>query len=196
MLARNSTLEANQQDDHLAALAHQIRDQHQQIRRTLGLTLGQMLDLGDLLITAQGLIQSNWKRWLRSECFLSVSTAQLYQQLSRNRHAIEAELSRVPDLTLRAARRLISKPKAATTVGRTATRASAIDIATVRLAETISRLLWQALGHLALEEEPKAIASLQGVLSKLRRKRLEFHDIAIVVQRQASARPRARRRST
>src|SRR5262249_54804932 len=123
MLRPNNTPAPHRQDD-LADLARQIRDHHRQIQRTLGLTLGQMLDTGDLLIAAQGLVQSNWKKWLRTECFLGVSTAQLYQQLARHRHAIEGELSRFRDLTLRAARRLIaaktSKPTKATTETSTA----------------------------------------------------------------------------
>src|SRR5262249_3142380 len=93
MLRPNNTPPAHGQDAR-ADLARQIRDHHRQIQRTLGLTLGQMLDTGDLLIAAQGLVQSNWKKWLRTECFLGVSTAQLYQQLARHRHAIEGELSR------------------------------------------------------------------------------------------------------
>jgi hypothetical protein len=55
---------------------------------------------------------TNWKKWLRDNCFLSVSTAQLYQQLARHRDEIEAEVERTGvELGVRAARRLISKSK-------------------------------------------------------------------------------------
>jgi hypothetical protein len=53
----------------------------------------------------------NWKEWLRENCFVSDRTAQLYQQLARHRDDIEAELQHNVELSLRAARRLISKPQ-------------------------------------------------------------------------------------
>src|SRR5262249_43418713 len=66
---------------------------------------------GDALIAAQEKVNGNWKLWLRDNCFLSVRTALVYARLARHRSAIEAELGRVGDLSLRAALRLIAKPK-------------------------------------------------------------------------------------
>jgi hypothetical protein len=67
------------------------------------------LDIGDMLIEAQGRVSSGWKRWLRENCFLSVRTAMLYMQLARHRAEIEAEIERMGELSLRAAIRLIAK---------------------------------------------------------------------------------------
>jgi hypothetical protein len=70
------------------------------------------MDAGDALIAAQSRVSTNWKRWLRDNCFLSVRTAQLYTQLARHRSEIEAEIDRIGMLGLRAACRLIAPPKA------------------------------------------------------------------------------------
>jgi len=66
------------------------------------------LDAGDALTAAKLQVpEGEWRRWLRANCFLSVRTAELYRQLAAHREQIEAELERVADLSLRAARRLI-----------------------------------------------------------------------------------------
>jgi hypothetical protein len=72
--------------------------------------LHQDLAVGDALIEAQARVSSNWKQWLRENCFLSVRTALLYQRLARHRAEIEAEIERVGELSLRAAVRLIAEP--------------------------------------------------------------------------------------
>jgi hypothetical protein len=85
---------------------------HVHAAQQAGLTvLGHLLDAGDALIEAQQHVSSGWKNWLRANCDLKVSTAQLCQQLARSREKIEAEIARKPELSLRAARRLIAKPK-------------------------------------------------------------------------------------
>jgi hypothetical protein len=100
----------NTQD--LAELARQIRQAHAAVRQASLTALDRALAAGDALITAQAKVSSkNWKTWLRENCFLGISTACLYQQLARHRTEIEAELERVPHLSLRAARLLIAKPK-------------------------------------------------------------------------------------
>jgi hypothetical protein len=63
-----------------------------------------------MLIAAQARVTTGWKRWLRENCFLSQRTALLYQQLARHRAEIEAEITRLGELSLRAARRLIAEP--------------------------------------------------------------------------------------
>jgi hypothetical protein len=101
--------ESNSDESVLEQLARQIRE-HREAARRVGLTLlGHLLDAGDALNEAQQRVSTGWKRWLRENCFLSVSTAQLYQQLARNRTEIEEKLRNDPDLSLRAARRLITK---------------------------------------------------------------------------------------
>jgi hypothetical protein len=94
----------------LEDLAHRVRMCCEAIRKA-GLTaLGHALDAGDCLNEAQARISTNWKKWLRENCFLAISTAQLYQQLARHRAEIEDEIVRFPELSLRAARRLIATP--------------------------------------------------------------------------------------
>jgi hypothetical protein len=94
----------------LEELARQIRTWVAEIRRACLTALDHALDCGDALNEAQSRVSTGWKRWLRENCLLGVSTAQLYQQLARHREEIEAETARVPDLSLRAARKLIAKP--------------------------------------------------------------------------------------
>ncbi|PWT93560.1 MAG: hypothetical protein C5B56_00555 [Proteobacteria bacterium] len=197
----NTPTASTQQDDDLSALAHRIRNEHAAAQNAMRNAVAHALNAGDALAQAKAALPGNWLGWLRANCSLSVRTAQLYVRLAQHRAEIEDKLAGAPDFSVRAAQRLIAKPKSeAATTGkrgtakssRAAKTATTADIATVRLAETISRLLWQALGHLALEQEPKAIASLRGMLSKLSKKGLEFHDLMVVIQRQASARARRR----
>jgi hypothetical protein len=99
----------------LAELARRVREAHAAVRQASRTVLDRALAAGDALITAQVKISAkNWRVWLRDNCFLGVSTAFLYQQLARHRTEIEAELERVPHLSLCGARRLIAKPKGKT----------------------------------------------------------------------------------
>jgi hypothetical protein len=100
---------ANTQD--LNELAMRIRDAHRGVQAAGGALLHQAMAAGDALIAAQQKVSSNWKPWLRENCFLSVDTALVYQRLARHREQIEAELGRVGELSLRAALRLIAEPK-------------------------------------------------------------------------------------
>jgi len=95
----------------LAELAQRVCDALHASDRDRCNALHHDLDAGDALIAAQRqVVAPGWKRWLKSNCFLSVRTAMLYMQLARHREEIEAEIGRVGDLSLRAAVRLISKP--------------------------------------------------------------------------------------
>jgi hypothetical protein len=96
----------------LEELARRIRDAHQAAQAAWCNALHHALDAGDALAEAQTRVSTGWKKWLRENCFLSVRTALLYQQLARHRAEIEAELERVGPLSLRAARRLIAEPRA------------------------------------------------------------------------------------
>jgi hypothetical protein len=95
----------------LDELAHRIRTEHQAAQAAWSNALGHVLNAGDALIEVQDRgVSTNWKCWLRDNCFLAVSTAQLYMQLARHRAEVEAEMARLPALSLRAARRLIAAP--------------------------------------------------------------------------------------
>jgi hypothetical protein len=94
----------------LDALAAAVRTALQASRQDRCNALRHDLDAGDALIEAQARVSSNWKRWLRDNCFLKVRTAMLYQQLAGHRAEIEAEIERVGELSLRAAIRLVAGP--------------------------------------------------------------------------------------
>jgi hypothetical protein len=77
------------------------------------------LDIGDALIEAQERVSTGWKRWLRTNCALSVRSAFRYAQLARHREKIEAEVQATGgaevqatggQLSMRAALRLITEP--------------------------------------------------------------------------------------
>jgi hypothetical protein len=94
----------------LDELARHVRAALQASRQERCNALHHDLAIGDMLTAAQARVATGWKRWLRENCFLSQRTALLYQQLARHRAEIEAEITRVGELSLRAARRLIAEP--------------------------------------------------------------------------------------
>lgn len=104
----------------LDELARQVRESRQAAQQAGVTVLHHILDAGDALNKAQTRVTLGWKRWLQDNCSiplaggelqpLSVRTALLYQQLAHHRGKIEAEIARVGELSLRGARRLISKP--------------------------------------------------------------------------------------
>jgi Protein of unknown function (DUF3102) len=94
----------------LNALAAKVRASVRAAQVAACNALHAALDAGDALVTAQEQVPAGeWTRWLRHNCFLSKRTALLYMQLARHRDEIEARLEEIPDLSLRAARRLIMK---------------------------------------------------------------------------------------
>jgi hypothetical protein len=104
---------AVEQASKLDALAARIRTALEAARVARSNALDRALDAGDALNMAQSCVSSGWKRWLRTNCFLSPSTALLYQQLARHRSEIEAKIEEIGELSLRAARRLVTKRKPA-----------------------------------------------------------------------------------
>jgi hypothetical protein len=98
----------------LEKLAAAVRTELEQARKAWSNALGHAMNAGDALIAVQPKVAecgNNWKRWLKESCFVAVSTAELYMQLARHRSQIEAELQHNVELSLRAARRLISKSR-------------------------------------------------------------------------------------
>jgi len=104
---------AVEQASKLDALAARIRTALEAARVARSNALDRALDAGDALNMAQSCVSSGWKRWLRTNCFLSPSTALLYQQLARHRSEIEAKIEEIGELSLRAARLLVTKRKPA-----------------------------------------------------------------------------------
>jgi hypothetical protein len=98
-------------DEDLDYLADVVRIEIEQVQVAWSNALGHAMNAGDALIAAQPKVTDvPWKKWLKENCFVAVSTAQLYMQLARHRDEIEAELQRGVELSLRGARKLISGP--------------------------------------------------------------------------------------
>jgi hypothetical protein len=94
----------------LDELADRIRERLKDAKTALANALAAALDAGDDLIAAQlRVTDTPWQRWLKDNCFLSLSSAKLYMQLARHREEIEAAIEQAGELSLRAARRLIAK---------------------------------------------------------------------------------------
>jgi hypothetical protein len=87
-----------------------LKAAHQARRNALRLEL----KAGDALIEVQERVPAGeFEWWLKHNCSLSVRTAQLYMQLARHRDVVEDAMARNGELSLRAARKLISTPKGA-----------------------------------------------------------------------------------
>jgi hypothetical protein len=99
----------------LDELARRVRDARKAAQEAGATVLHRYLDAGDALNEAQKRVTTGWKKWLKQDCSLSVRTAFLYQQLANHRAEIEvhAATEQAGDLSLRAAVRLISKPRSA-----------------------------------------------------------------------------------
>jgi hypothetical protein len=110
-VAKPFTRDEHQNELCLPDLARQIRDAHAAVHSAGAALLHHAMAAGDALLSAQAKVNGSWKLWLRDNCFLSVRTALVYVRLARHRSAIETELGRASDLSLRGALRLIAKPK-------------------------------------------------------------------------------------
>jgi hypothetical protein len=180
-------------EQELLALAETICNKCKAVAETARVTLRAALAAGAALNQAKALVPlGGWKRWLKDNCFMSVRTAQLYQQLADHRDEIEAEESRVPDLSLCAARRLIAKPKseAHTTTDTAATTDTAspadtaantaTNSAAMKFSKTLTKALQTALSLQRSEESP--VPALIGILSKLQARKLDIYDVEIFVR--------------
>jgi hypothetical protein len=94
----------------LEQLARRIRESRQAAQQAGAALLHHCLDAGDALNEAQERVSTGWKRWLKENCFLSVRTALVYQQLANHRDEIEAAIAQAGELSLRGALRLIATP--------------------------------------------------------------------------------------
>ena len=105
----------------LPALAEAIKAAHQTVLRageSVIRATGDMLEsarvAGEKLIVAKSAIdRGEWLSWLGRECSLSAREAQRYMFIARNWAALEANTTRVSDLSLRGAIKLIQDLQAA-----------------------------------------------------------------------------------
>jgi hypothetical protein len=94
-------------------LAEQIRTGQEKIGQHIRNALRIAFSVGNALLQARAQVAlGQWAKWLKANCFMSQRTADLYMQVAQHRDALEAR-AEIPTLSLRAAARLIAKPKAA-----------------------------------------------------------------------------------
>jgi hypothetical protein len=202
MLAPNTTPPSVEQD--CIELAKRIRSEHKAAQTAMCHAVAHALKVGDLLIQAKAAVPSGtWHRWLRTHCELSKRTALRYVQLAQHRAEIEHKIAGEQHLSVRAAQRLISKPKSETTSPGNHTdyekrieredQNQAQATAAAKLADTLTKALRHALSLQQSEKSPTN--ALNGLLAKLGSNKLDLHDIEIVIRQRPSARPRGRRRA-
>jgi hypothetical protein len=98
----------------LDALVKNIHGDMLLLKETMGSAARLALNIGGGLREAQKQVDlGKWERWLEDNFALSKRSAQRFMQLAEHRAEVEAELAASPDLSLRAAVRLITvtKPK-------------------------------------------------------------------------------------
>jgi hypothetical protein len=95
----------------LEDLARRIRDAHRAVQAATANALAAAFEAGEGLIKARACVSDGWEDWVQANCRFGASTARLYVQLARGRVEIEAKIKEDPDFSLRAARRLLAKPR-------------------------------------------------------------------------------------
>jgi hypothetical protein len=97
-------------DDTLEEHAAEIRRGLQEIQRAMSNALDIALAVGKRLNIAKDQVgDGKWGKWLRHDCELSRSTALLYMRLANHKGDIEVARVLLPHMSLRAARRLLTK---------------------------------------------------------------------------------------
>jgi hypothetical protein len=93
----------------LRALTERVRASHAATRSACVTALRAAMDAGDASIEGRNRVGDDtpWKKWMKDSCFVAVRTAQLYEQLARNRSKIEQAIRDKPDLSIRGARKLL-----------------------------------------------------------------------------------------
>jgi hypothetical protein len=88
----------------LTDLAARVHAEHQSCETALRSALKHAMTAGDLLLEAKAQVKhGEWLPWLKEQCSMSDRMAQRYIRLAQNRAAIEANASRVSDLSIRGA---------------------------------------------------------------------------------------------
>jgi hypothetical protein len=111
--ATDKPLDAFQQP--LEELVARVRRAHKVVEAAWANALARALDAGDVLLELQEefrncRVSTPWRRLLEEQCSVPWSTAKFYMRLARHREKIEAKMALFPELSLRAARRLIAEP--------------------------------------------------------------------------------------
>jgi hypothetical protein len=91
-------------------LAATVRAELEKVRASLANALASAINAGEALIVARSKLGRGWQKWVREACGIALSTAKLCIQLAQHRAEIEAAIGDSAELSLRGARRLISKP--------------------------------------------------------------------------------------
>jgi hypothetical protein len=91
------------------ALAAAVREEFQKAQAALANGVSHSMNAGDALIAARHKVGRGWQKWVQEACGLALSTAKLCVQLAQHRAEIEAAIRDGAELSLRGARRLITK---------------------------------------------------------------------------------------
>jgi Protein of unknown function (DUF3102) len=95
----------------LTDLAARIRAEHEAAEISYRKCVQHALVAGELLTEAKGKIaHGRWLPWLEANCGLSERTAQRYMRLFNERGTLEANTTRVSDLSIRGGLNLLAKP--------------------------------------------------------------------------------------
>jgi len=112
MVGQSTAVNQNDKPRDLDKLASIIRLGFEEIQVQLRNALRIGLVMGEALNEAKRQVgNGGWGKWLRDNCKFSVRSAQLFQRLDNFRDVVEAELENNPELSLRAAQKLIAFPQ-------------------------------------------------------------------------------------
>jgi hypothetical protein len=96
----------------LTVLAESIKAEHDAVSVALCQSVAHAMNAGDLLLEAKDQLKhGDWLLWLREKCSLRERTAQRYMRLAKNRATIEANPTRLSDLSLDGALALLTVPR-------------------------------------------------------------------------------------
>jgi Protein of unknown function (DUF3102) len=99
----------------LDTLAAEVRTAHAAVDHAARNVVEHAIAAGIALLKAKAAVpHGGWLTWLKSKCDLSERHAERYMLLARNRSALEANPTRVSDLSLRGVLQLIGPPKSKT----------------------------------------------------------------------------------
>jgi hypothetical protein len=108
----NTDLTLDELAERVRAGCAALEQAEQQAKQAMCNALHIALDLGDALIAAQSQVPAGqWECWLKDNCPRPRRSAYFYMQVAHHRPEIEVAREKNPKLSLRAAGRLIAKPK-------------------------------------------------------------------------------------